>query len=150
MTAYKGVTDYGSCCLIVPYLYLVNPETRKVDPLQLDYNLFHEIPKGVENGMQNGLTLVLDVESFDHAYFTRSAKGFMIALTNALDKPVINLGGQYVAPGKFEYEPLRVSNKYWINLSSHSSLAKMSYLSELSELSYSLKTTETSPNIKSR
>ena len=101
MTAHKVVTDYGSCCLIVPYLYLVNTKTRNVNSLQLDNNLYHEIPKGVKNGIQNGLTLVLDVESFDHAYFSRSAKGFRIALTNALDKPVINLGGQYVAPGKF-------------------------------------------------
>ena len=100
MTAFKGVTDYGCCCLIVPYLDLVNPETRNVNSLQLDTSLYHEIPKGVKNGMQNGLTLVLDVESFDHAYFTRSSKGFRIALTNALDKPVINLGGQYIAPGK--------------------------------------------------
>jgi Amiloride-sensitive sodium channel len=101
VSAYKGVTDYGSCCLIVPYLYLENPHTRNVHSSQLDNNLFHNIPKGVKNGIQNGLMMVLDVESFDHAYFSRSAKGFRIALTNAQDKPVINLGGQFVAPGKF-------------------------------------------------
>ena len=68
---------------------------------ELDNDWYHKIPKGVENGIQNGLKLVLDVETFDHAYTSRSAKGFRIALNNAADKPVINLSAQYVTPGKF-------------------------------------------------
>ena len=115
MTAYKDVTDYGCCCNIVPYLYLVNPETRNVDFSELDRTLYHEIPKGVKNGIHNGLTLVLDVESFDHAYFPRSSKGFRIALTNALDKPLINLGGQFIAPGKLN---LNLCMNYCTNVSS--------------------------------
>ena len=100
MNAYKGVTDFGSCCLIVPYLHLINPETMKVHSSQWDNSLYHQIPQGVKNGIQNALTLVLDVESFDHAYFSRSEKGFRISLNNAMDKPIINLGGQYIAPGE--------------------------------------------------
>jgi hypothetical protein len=120
LTAYKDVTDYGSCCLIEPYLFLVNPDTRNVHSSQMDNHLFHTIPKGVKNGIQNGLQLLLDVESFDQAYFSRSAKGFRIALTNAMDKPVINLGGQYISPGKFSVEQFfygfYIHLLYWKNL----------------------------------
>ena len=138
MTAFKGVTDYGCCCLIVPYLDLVNPETRNVNSLQLDNNLYHEIPKGVKNGIQNGLTLLLDVESFDHAYFTRSAKGFRIALTNAMDKPVINLGGQYIAPGKLNMN--LCFNEILVNQGSH--------LNFINETNYESLHPNTETNIK--
>ena len=55
---------------------------------------------GTKNGLQNGLKLVLDVENFDYAYYPRGAKGFRVALTNALDQAVINQDGFYIAPGK--------------------------------------------------
>jgi hypothetical protein len=42
----------------------------------------------------------MDVESFDYAYFPRSARGFKIALSAATDKAVINQDGFYVRPGK--------------------------------------------------
>ena len=40
--------------------------------------------------LQNGLKLVLDVESYDYAYFPRGAKGFRVALSAATDQAVIN------------------------------------------------------------
>jgi hypothetical protein len=43
----------------------------------------------------------MDVESFDYAYFPRSAKGFKIALNDATDKAVINQDGFYIRPGIF-------------------------------------------------
>ena len=99
--AYKGNTDFGTCCLIVPYLNLKNPETRYVNSMDFDNSWYHEVPKGVRNGIQNGLTLVLDVETFNHGYFSTTAKGFRIAITNELDKPVINQAGLYIGPGIF-------------------------------------------------
>ena len=78
---------------------LINPETRNVDAVNLDNKLYREIPYGVRNGIQNGLRLVLDVESFDHTYFSTAAKGFKIAISNALDKPAINQAGLYLEPG---------------------------------------------------
>jgi len=33
---------------------------------------------------------VLDVESFDYAYFPRGSKGFRVALSNANDQAAIN------------------------------------------------------------
>ena len=47
-----------------------------------------------------GLKLVLDVENFEYAYTHEGAKGFRVALTNALDQPVINHDGFSIAPGK--------------------------------------------------
>jgi hypothetical protein len=41
----------------------------------------------------------LDVESFDYAYFPRGAKGFRVAIANALDQAVVNQDGFYIAPG---------------------------------------------------
>ena len=69
--------------------------------MDLDNSLYHKIPKGVINGIQNGLKLVLDVETFNHGYFSTTAKGFRIAITNEMDKPVINQAGLYIEPGIF-------------------------------------------------
>jgi hypothetical protein len=94
------MTDYGACCLIVPYLNLINPDTRNLDPAtEINGSLYHTIPDGAKNGLQNGLKIVLDVENFDYAYFPRGAKGFRVALTNALDQAVINQDGFYISPG---------------------------------------------------
>jgi len=94
------LTDYGACCLIVPYLNLINPETRNIDPTNdLDGTSYHNIPRGAKNGIQHGLRLVLDVESFDYAYYRRRGTGFKIALSNALDEAVINQDGFYIAAG---------------------------------------------------
>jgi hypothetical protein len=98
--AFQGITDYGACCLIVPYLNLINPETMNLDPTDgINNSFYHNIPKGAKNGLQNGLKIVLDVENFDYAYFPRGAKGFRVALTSALDQAVINQDGFYIAPG---------------------------------------------------
>ena len=53
------MTDYGACCVIVPYLDLVNTDTINLDPALYSGDLFHKIPKGAKNGLQNGLKLVL-------------------------------------------------------------------------------------------
>ena len=44
--AYPGQTDYGACCLIVPYLNLINETTRALDPENFDNNWYHNIPPG--------------------------------------------------------------------------------------------------------
>ena len=97
--AFQAVTDYGSCCMIVPFLNLINPQTKNQDPNNLDDVWYHKIPKGAKNGLQNGLKVVLDVESFDYAYFVRGAKGFRVAIADALDQAVVNQDGFYIAPG---------------------------------------------------
>ena len=54
---------------------------------------------------QNGLKVVLDVESFDYAYFVRGAKGLRVAIANALDQAVVNQDGFYIAPGLLNLTP---------------------------------------------
>lgn len=49
--------------------------------------------------MKRGLKLIMDVESFDYAYFPRGSRGFKVALSDGRDKAVINQEGFYVAPG---------------------------------------------------
>ena len=39
------MTDYGACCVIVPYLDLVNTDTINLDPALYSGDLFHKIPK---------------------------------------------------------------------------------------------------------
>jgi hypothetical protein len=98
--AYSVVTDYGACCLIVPYLDFVNPKTKDLNPKQYSSEDFHSIPKGVKNGLKYGLKILLDLESFNYAYFPRESQGFLVALSDASDQPVINQDGFYISPGK--------------------------------------------------
>ncbi len=97
--SYLTLTDYGACCVIVPHLDLVNNETIYLDPEFYNGKHFHSIPRGVKNGIQNGLKLVLDIEHYDYGFFARGAKGLRVALSAATDQAVINQDGFYIAPG---------------------------------------------------
>ena len=44
--AYLGLTDYGACCVMVPYLDFVNNATRDRDPADKSGEDFHSIPYG--------------------------------------------------------------------------------------------------------
>ena len=99
-SALQTSTDYGACCLIAPYLDFVNPETVYLDPSNYTAEHFHSIPLGTKNGVTRGLKLVMDVESFDYAYYPRSSRGFKIAIADARDKAVISQDGYYIRPGK--------------------------------------------------
>ena len=88
-----SLNDYGACCLITPYLDFVNNKTRNISPSLYTGQDFKDIPKGAKNGIKNGLKVILDVESFDYAYFPRGAKGFKVAMTDPRDKAVINQDG---------------------------------------------------------
>ena len=54
--------------------------------------------------VKRGLKLIMDVESFDYAYFPRGSRGFKVALSDGRDKAVINQEGFYVAPGSLQDE----------------------------------------------
>ena len=99
--AYQTATDYGACCLITPFLDFVYNKTKDKPPSTYSGMDYHHIPKGARNGIKNGLELMLDVESYDYAYFPRGAKGFRVVLADSRDKAVINQDGFYVASGKF-------------------------------------------------
>ena len=100
LDAFKSSTDYGACCLIMPYLDLENPLTKYLSPADYTGKDYHSIPKGLtRNGIQNGLSVMIDVESYEYAYFERGAEGFRVAIEDCRDKPVINQNGFYVSPG---------------------------------------------------
>jgi hypothetical protein len=95
------LTDYGLCCLIVPHLDFVDSRTKRLDPMT-GYRAkdFLSIPTRAKNGPRFGLKMILDLESFDYAYFPRESQGFLVALTDAADQPVINQDGFYLSPGE--------------------------------------------------
>ena len=93
LNATKTITDYGFCCLINPYLNLKQNKTGD----QIIGTDYHSIPKGTRYGRHNGLRLVIDIESFDHAY-ARNAIGFRAIVSDASDKAV-DKNGFYIAPG---------------------------------------------------
>jgi hypothetical protein len=86
---------------MVPYLDFVNNLTINLDPEEYTGEHFHSIPYGARFSVKRGLKLILDVESFDYAYFPRGARGFKVALSDARDKAVINQEGYYVNPGVY-------------------------------------------------
>ena len=88
---------------MVPYLDFVNNATIEMDPSEYTGDDFHSIPYGARFSVKRGVKIILDVESFDYAYFERGARGFKVALSDARDKAVINQEGYYVAPGKISF-----------------------------------------------
>merc|ERR1712106_646066 len=54
---------------------------------------------GARNGIKNGISFLIDVETYEYAFFPRSAKGFTIALSDSRDRPVVSQQGFYIQPG---------------------------------------------------
>lgn len=72
---------------------------QDIDPSEYKAEHFHTIPLGAKNGEKQGLKMILDIETFDYAYFLRPNKGLKLSLSDARDKPVINQDGYYLKPG---------------------------------------------------
>ena len=79
-------TDFGICDWMTP----------NVDSFNLSDT--NSPKKGSETGTRNGLTLLLDAETFDYGYTAKSS-GFNIALSFHLDMPMISQTGVNVSPG---------------------------------------------------
>ena len=97
--SYSVLTDYGACCLILPYLDFINPATKDLNPNEYRAKDFLSTFHGAKNGLKHGLKIILDLESFDYAYFQRESQGLLVALTDSADQPIINQDGFYIAPG---------------------------------------------------
>ncbi len=72
--AYQDVTDYGSCCHMIPYLDFINNETIPIDPSLYTGDHYHSIPYGAKNSVRRGIKLIIDVESYDYAYYPRGSR----------------------------------------------------------------------------
>merc|ERR1719458_1571161 len=102
-------TDFGYCCRIYPKLELEEPsmlapanDTDWVLPKYKDWRKFwpeYERRRGSENGIENGLMLLMDVETFENAHYPRKADGLIVALSGNLERPLVGQSGTFVEPG---------------------------------------------------
>lgn len=65
-----------------------------------------DLPTGALNGENNGLSLLLDAETFDYgngfyALGERAGEGFKVAVVHPWDMPIMRQTGVNVRPGKF-------------------------------------------------
>ena len=59
----------------------------------LDREMF-SIPFGAKNGVKNGLELLVDTEAAEYAFFPHSSKGFIIAVSDGYERPVLSQQGR--------------------------------------------------------
>ena len=52
------------------------------------------IPFGAQNGVANGLELLVDTEAAEYAFFPHSSKGFIIAVSDGYERPVLSQQGR--------------------------------------------------------
>jgi hypothetical protein len=97
--AYYSVTDYGSCCIITPYLNFVYPETKNIEPALYSGEHWHAQKKGSQNGENGGLKILLDAESFDFSYSAKDSLGFRIAFTDQRDTALVRQDGYVISTG---------------------------------------------------
>ena len=86
----KSPADYGVCCRIYPQ---IDFGSRNLTNMSAEDRYINK-PRGVRNGVKNGLKILLDVEGFDYAYYPRAAKGFMVAVSDAAGKAIIEQQGK--------------------------------------------------------
>ena len=98
--AWQGVTDYGACCLIPPYLSFVNKETKDIDPKYYTGNQWLSQPKGSQSGQIGGIEFFLDVEGFDYSHNGNDSVGFRFVFVEQSDKPMLKQDGYLISPGK--------------------------------------------------
>merc|ERR1719151_520897 len=101
-------TDFGYCCRIYPKLELgENPmllPSNVTDWARSNYSgekfwPEYEKRRGSENGIENGLMLLMDVETFENAHYLQKADGLIVALSGNLERPLVGQSGTFVEPG---------------------------------------------------
>ena len=55
--------------------------------------------KGAEVGKLNGLSMLLDAETFDYTFHLKAGEGFKIAVHHHLDQPIMSIKEVDIAPG---------------------------------------------------
>ena len=84
-------TDYGICSIIKPQT-VFDPKLEDMHFKQKTFG-FHKrnIRKGAEVGRKNGLTILLDTETFDYSFHLKASEGFKIAIHHHLDQPIMSI-----------------------------------------------------------
>ena len=77
-------TDYGICSLIKPQLAF----NRSLDEIAYWSKVFGDhnwhVSRGAEVGKANGLSMLLDAETFDYTFHLKAGEGFKIAVHHHL------------------------------------------------------------------
>ena len=90
-------TSYGACSFITPYFKRMPNDT---DQVTLTY-----LAKGALNGENNGLTVIMDAETFDYGngfgdYGERAGVGFKVGIVHHLDVAMLESNGIIVDVGR--------------------------------------------------
>lgn len=72
-------TDYGICSIIKPQT-VFDPELEHVYYKEKVFREHIHIKKGAEVGRKNGLSLLLDTETFDYSFHLKASEGFLIMI----------------------------------------------------------------------
>ena len=70
------------------------------------------VTKGAEVGKANGLSMLLDAETFDYTFHLKAGEGFKIAVHHHLDQPIMSIKELDISPGSV----FQVCNTYWTML----------------------------------
>jgi len=107
-------TDFGLCSVIKPQVtFSKDPSIRNLPWDQklfagpdsgLTEGAFHQtfswnIEKGAKVGKYNGLTLLLDAETFDYMYQLKPSEGFKMSVQHHLDQPLMQINEIDISPG---------------------------------------------------
>ena len=57
------------------------------------------VTKGAEVGKANGLSMLLDAETFDYTFHLKAGEGFKIAVHHHLDQPIMSIKELDISPG---------------------------------------------------
>ena len=84
-------TDYGICSIIKPQI-VFDPELEEMHFKNKSFGKHKKnIKKGAEVGRKNGLSILLDTETFDYSFHLKSSEGFKIAVHHHLDQPIMSI-----------------------------------------------------------
>ena len=57
------------------------------------------VSKGAQVGKANGLSMLLDAETFDYTFHLKAGEGFKIAVHHHLDQPIMSIKELDISPG---------------------------------------------------
>lgn len=91
-------TDYGICSIIKPQT-VFDPKLEGIHYKLKAFGEHTNIQPGAEVGRKNGLSILLDTETFDYSFHLKASEGFKIAIHHHLDQPIMSIKELDVAPG---------------------------------------------------
>ena len=92
--AYREPTDWGICCMISQHW--ITSGFNKTDGFTSDD---FQSPLGVKKSTSAGVTILVDLESFDYSDKKAPSTGFDVVLGDTSDKPIPDINGLQIAPG---------------------------------------------------